>query len=55
MFKALYDYAAADDDEVSFQEDDMFRGRIVDEGWLDGTVLHTGQSGMAPRNYFEEM
>lgn len=55
LFKALYDYAAADSDEVSFNEDDEIEGSIIDDGWIEGTVKRTGQYGMAPRNYFEEI
>ena len=54
-FIALYDYTAADDDEVSFAENDILcDATIIDEGWLEGRVESTGQYGMAPRNYFEE-
>eukprot|EP00049_Salpingoeca_infusionum_P017312 m.352516 g.352516 ORF g.352516 m.352516 type:complete len:395 (+) comp16544_c0_seq1:389-1573(+) len=55
QWKALYDYEAADGDEVSFKEGDI----IVDvaaqsEGWVTGTVQSTGQSGMLPDNYIEK-
>jgi len=52
---ALYDYAAADDDEVSFQENDIIiNGEIIDEGWMTGTVERTGETGMLPSNYVEK-
>ena len=54
QFIALYNHTAADDDEVTFEEDDIFQGTIIDEGWLEGMVLCTGHKGMAPRNYFEK-
>ncbi|XP_002156849.1 LIM and SH3 domain protein 1 [Hydra vulgaris] len=51
---ALYDYTAADDDEVSFQEGDIIiNGEIIDDGWMSGTVKRTGQTGMLPSNYVE--
>lgn len=53
--RALYDYQAADDDEVSFMEGDYATNiEIVDDGWLTCTIERTGQSGMAPSNYFED-
>uniref|UniRef100_A0A915EVL2 SH3 domain-containing protein n=1 Tax=Ditylenchus dipsaci TaxID=166011 RepID=A0A915EVL2_9BILA len=37
--KALYDYTAADKDEVSFKENDIIVNCAkVDEGWMTGTV-----------------
>lgn len=54
-YMALYDYDAADDDEVSFQENDTITNlETVDEGWVMGTVERTGQRGMIPANYLEE-
>lgn len=51
---AIYDYTAADDDEVSFQEGDVITdGNIIDEGWMTGTVQRTGENGMLPSNYVE--
>ena len=51
---ALYDYTAADDDEVGFQENDMIINcEPIDEGWMNGTVERTGESGMLPSNYVE--
>ena len=53
-YVAIYDYAAADDDEVSFQEGDIIvNGEQIDEGWMTGCVERTGQSGMLPSNYVE--
>jgi len=51
---AIYDYTAEDDDEVSFQAGDIItNGEPIDEGWMNGTVKRTGQSGMLPSNYVE--
>lgn len=53
-YVAIYDYAAADDDEVSFAEGDaIIDGQVIDEGWMTGTVERTGERGMLPSNYVE--
>lgn len=54
VYVALYDYTAADDDEVSFMEGDrIINGEPIDEGWMTGTVERTGETGMLPSNYVE--
>ncbi|VDK89275.1 unnamed protein product [Litomosoides sigmodontis] len=54
--KALYDYTAADKDEVTFVEGDIIVNcQKVDEGWLTGTVQRTLQWGMLPANYVERV
>lgn len=54
--KSLYDYTAADDDEVSFVEDDLIINcEPIDDGWMMGTVERTGGYGMLPSNYVEPM
>jgi len=56
MYRALYDYDAADDDEVSFLEGDtIVNVQPVDDGWVMGVVQSTGNSGMIPSNYIEAM
>ncbi|KAG8446787.1 hypothetical protein GDO86_014303 [Hymenochirus boettgeri] len=53
-FKAMYDYNAADEDEVSFQDGDtIINVQQIDEGWMYGTVERTGDTGMLPANYVE--
>ncbi|XP_013878011.1 LIM and SH3 domain protein 1 [Austrofundulus limnaeus] len=53
-FRAVYDYAAADDDEVSFMDGDVIVDvQQIDEGWMYGRVERTGQQGMLPANYVE--
>jgi len=53
-YVAIYDYTAADDDEVSFIEGDIITdGEIIDDGWMTGKVQRTGQTGMLPSNYVE--
>ncbi|KAK7901922.1 hypothetical protein WMY93_018691 [Mugilogobius chulae] len=53
-FRALYDYTAADDDEVSFVEGDVIiDAEQIDEGFMNGTVERTGEHGMLPSNYVE--
>ncbi|XP_028826326.1 LIM and SH3 domain protein 1-like [Denticeps clupeoides] len=53
-YRAVYDYAAADEDEVSFLEGDIIMDvQQIDEGWMFGRVERTGQQGMLPSNYVE--
>ncbi|XP_075887078.1 nebulin isoform X12 [Nelusetta ayraudi] len=52
--RAMYDYAAADSDEVSFKDSDVIVNvQSIDEGWMYGTVQRTGKTGMLPANYVE--
>lgn len=52
--KAIYDYTAADKDEVSFLEGDIIVNcEKVDDGWMTGTVQRTLQWGMLPANYVQ--
>ncbi|XP_034002989.1 nebulin isoform X8 [Trematomus bernacchii] len=52
--RAIYDYAAADNDEVSFKDSDVIVNvQAIDEGWMYGTVQRTGKTGMLPANYVE--
>uniref|UniRef100_A0A1I7XSU3 LIM and SH3 domain protein F42H10.3 n=1 Tax=Heterorhabditis bacteriophora TaxID=37862 RepID=A0A1I7XSU3_HETBA len=52
--KAIYDYTAADKDEISFLEGDVIVNcEKVDEGWMTGTVQRTLQWGMLPANYVQ--
>ncbi|XP_041735934.1 LIM zinc-binding domain-containing Nebulette isoform X12 [Coregonus clupeaformis] len=54
VYRALYDYAAQDHDEVSFCDGDVIvNAQPIDEGWMYGTVQRTGKSGMLPANYVE--
>lgn len=53
-FRAIYDYTAQDNDEVSFLDGDLIINcQAIDEGWMTGTVQRTGQTGMLPSNYVE--
>ncbi|XP_054463030.1 LIM and SH3 domain protein 1 isoform X3 [Anoplopoma fimbria] len=53
-YRAVYDYAAADEDEVSFVDGDVIIDvQQIDEGWMYGRVERTGQQGMLPANYVE--
>ncbi len=50
----MYDYTAADEDEVSFMDGDVIVDvQQIDEGWMYGRVERTGQQGMLPANYVE--
>ncbi|XP_042282881.1 nebulin isoform X11 [Thunnus maccoyii] len=52
--RAMYDYGAADSDEVSFKDGDVIVNvQSIDEGWMYGTVQRTGKTGMLPANYVE--
>ena len=51
---AEYDYDAADDDELTFQEGQIIKEvTVIDEGWSEGRLLHNGQYGMFPNNFVE--
>ncbi|XP_062307849.1 drebrin-like b isoform X6 [Osmerus eperlanus] len=53
--RALYDYQAADDTEISFDPDDVITGiEMIDEGWWRGYDPN-GHYGMFPANYVELM
>ncbi|RWS01003.1 src substrate cortactin-like protein [Dinothrombium tinctorium] len=49
---ALYDYQAADSDEISFDPDDIITNiELIDEGWWRGECH--GQVGLFPANYVQ--
>ncbi|XP_067945161.1 drebrin-like protein B [Watersipora subatra] len=51
--RALYDYQATADDEVSFDPGDLITNiEVVDEGWWIGTASD-GSRGLFPANYVE--
>ncbi|KAM4748349.1 drebrin-like protein isoform 3-T3 [Rhinophrynus dorsalis] len=51
--RALYDYEAADDTEISFDPDDIITHiEMIDEGWWRG-YGPSGAFGMFPANYVE--
>ncbi|KAK7120888.1 hypothetical protein R3I94_020767 [Phoxinus phoxinus] len=51
--RALYDYQASDDTEISFDPDDIITGiEMIDEGWWRG-YSPDGHNGMFPANYVE--
>ncbi|KAM4676219.1 drebrin-like protein [Discoglossus pictus] len=51
--RALYDYQAADDTEISFDPDDLISHiEMIDEGWWRG-YGPAGNYGMFPANYVE--
>ncbi|XP_041088406.1 drebrin-like protein B isoform X2 [Polyodon spathula] len=51
--RALYDYQAADDTEISFDPDDIITEiEMIDEGWWRG-YAPDGRFGMFPANYVE--
>lgn len=51
--KALYDYQAADDTEISFDPDDIITHiEQIDAGWWQG-LAPNGAYGLFPANYVE--
>nr|XP_031300579.1 nebulette isoform X5 [Camelus dromedarius] len=53
-YRAMYDYSAQDEDEVSFRDGDyIVNVQPIDAGWMYGTVQRTGKTGMLPANYIE--
>ncbi|XP_072268853.1 LIM zinc-binding domain-containing Nebulette isoform X4 [Pyxicephalus adspersus] len=53
-YRAMYDYSAQDEDEVSFRDGDyIVNVQPIDEGWMYGTVQRTGKTGMLPANYMD--
>lgn len=56
FYRAMYDYDAQDDDEISFRDgDSIIDTEPIDEGWMYGTVERTGKRGMLPANYVERV
>lgn len=51
---ALYDYAAAEDNELSFEENDRLEDiEFPSEDWWSGVNVRTGDRGLFPGNYVE--
>ena len=51
---AIYDYTAADHDEITINEGDrLAEVTVIDEGWMEGTNTRTGKFGMFPSNYVQ--
>lgn len=57
--RALFDYQAADNTEISFDPEDLIAFiEKVDPGWWHGTVVSgafKGQTGLFPSNYVKEL
>ena len=54
QWNAVYDYNAADQDEVSFAKGDIILDvREASPGWVIGIVQRTGMEGMLPSNYLQ--
>ena len=53
-YRAVYDYDANDDDELTFRDGDkFFECEQIDQGWMIGVHEKTGKHGMFPSNYVE--
>ena len=51
--KAVYDYEAQEDDEISLTDGETISDvTVIDDGWAVGTKS-SGKRGMFPRNYCE--
>ena len=51
---AMYDFPAAEDNELTFHEGQIIREvTVIDDGWSEGRLLSTGEYGMFPNNYVE--
>lgn len=56
VVKALYEYEAVEEDELTFNEDDLLAVTSTDnEEWLLATKLDDGSSGLIPINYVEDL
>ncbi len=54
VYRAIYDYDAKEDDEISFRDGDKFINcEQIDVGWMIGVHEKTGKHGMFPANYAE--
>lgn len=54
QYKALFGYEAAEDNEVGFCEGDLIiNAQPIDDGWMFGTCIRTGKTGMLPSNYVQ--
>lgn len=54
VYRAMFDYEAQDEDEVSFRDGDLIINvSSIDGGWMTGEVQRTGQVGMLPANYVQ--
>lgn len=52
---AIFDYTAADDDEITILENDELIDTLpIDEGWMEGRNARTGLYGMFPSNYVKK-
>lgn len=56
-YRAVYDYDAIEDDEVSVLKNDIITEvTVIDDGWMMfGRVERTGQYGMLPSHYVEKV
>jgi cortactin len=53
--RAVYDYQAGGEDEISFDPDEIITNiEKIDDGWWMGTNPR-GETGLFPSNYVEEI
>ena len=54
IFLVIFDYEAANTDELSFKKDQKIEFiEDVEEGWAKGKLLDNGKIGLFPNNYVE--
>lgn len=52
----MYDYDAAEDDEVALWENGIISEvTVIDDGWIIGRVERTGEYGMLPSHFVEKV
>ena len=53
---ALYDYPGGEKGMVSFVEGDIILVQAISpSGWMSGTVLRTGESGLVPSSFVQQV
>ena len=56
LFKAVFDYKAAQSDELSLKKGDLYHvSEKCQDGWFKGKNLKTGKSGVFPGNHVKEV
>ena len=49
QYKAIYEFHAENDDELTFAKDDIIViDNILDEEWAKGKLVHNGNVGLFP-------
>lgn len=51
VYRALYDYEAEDETELTIREGDLLQVQTETDGWYFGANVNGGRSGTFPSNY----